>query len=284
MVAPVDAKGRAMTTAHTSVRPPARAQRSMLAEIVWHVWLPLLVLVIVWFVSAGSTNYYFPPASKVFTETWIIWVPDAFIVDFLPSLQRLLLGFGIAVVVGIGLGVLLGVFVAVEDAVRPLIEIIRAIPGVALLPVAMMFLGPGDAMKLVLIAFISMWPVMLNTIDGVRRVDPSQRAVMRSFRLKSWHRFRFIYLPAALPQIFAGARIALAIGVAVMVAVEMFGTPGGIGYFIRHSQQTFKVVDMWTGLLVLGIFGYLLNVIFRLVEKWVLRWHDRMNTQIQGAS
>lgn len=60
------------------------------------------------------------------------------------------------------------------------------------------------------------------------------------------------------------------------------GTPGGIGYFIRHSQQTFKVVDMWTGLLVLGIFGYMLNVAFRLVEKRVLRWHQRMNKQIQG--
>lgn len=258
--------------------------RRVLSEIVWHVWLPLLVLAIVWFVTANSSSYYFPPASKVFTETWDVWVPDAFLTDFLPSLQRLLLGFGIAVVVGIGLGVFLGVFALVEDAVRPLIEIIRAIPGVALLPVGMMFLGPGDTMKFVLIAFTSMWPVMLNTIDGVRRVDPSQRAVMQSFRLSGWHRFRFVYLPAALPQVFAGARIALAIAVAVMVAVEMFGTPGGIGYFIRHSQQTFKVVDMWTGLLVLGIFGYMLNIAFRLVEKWVLRWHDRMNKQIRGES
>lgn len=256
----------------------------MLGDFVWHVWLPILLIAVVITVTASSTAYYFPPATTVFEKTWVIWVPDAFIADVLPSLQRLVIGFTIAVFLGIALGVILGVVTPLEHAVRPLIEVVRAIPGVALLPLAMMFLGPGETMKVVMISFIAMWPVLLNTIDGVRRVDPAQRAVMDSFRITPWHRFRFVYLPTALPQIFAGARIALAIAVAVMVAVEMFGTPGGIGYFIRHSQQTFRVVDMWTGMLVLGIFGYLLNIVFRLIEKRVLRWHDRMNKQLQGES
>jgi ABC-type nitrate/sulfonate/bicarbonate transport system permease component len=252
------------------------------SDLAWHLWLPVALIVIVWFASSLSTSFYFPPASKVFEQAWEVWVPDAFITDALPSLVRLVIGFVLAVVAGILLGATLGLIPALEHAVRPLTEAIRAIPGVALLPVAMMFMGTGDTMKLVMIAFTSMWPVLLNTIEGVRRIEPGQRAVMDSFRLTPWHRLRFAYLPAALPQIFSGARISLAIAVAVMVAVEMFGTPGGIGHFIRAAQQTFRIVDMWTGLLVLGLFGYALNVLFRMLEQRVLRWHYRMSEHVRG--
>lgn len=258
---------------------------SLMSSLVWHLWLPVLIVVVLIVVTAGSTEFYFPAASQVFADTWQIWVVGGgFTTDVIPSLTRLVTGFAIAVVIGVVLGVILGVAVPVEDAARPLIEVIRSVPGVALLPLAMMFLGPGETMKVVLISFTAMWPILLNTIDGVRRIDPAQRAVMRSFNIRTMDRFRFVYLPTALPQVFAGARISLAIAVAVMVAVEMFGTPGGIGYFIRHAQQTFKVTDMWTGMLVLGIFGYVLNIVFRLVEARVLRWHTRMNKQMQGES
>jgi len=129
-----------------------------------------------------------------------------------------------------------------------------------------------------------MWPILLNTIEGVRSIDPTLRSVMATFRITRRDRFQHVFLPQAMPQVFAGARIGLAISIAVMVVVEMFGTPGGIGYFIRHAQQTFRVVDMWTGLVILGIFGYLLNILFRILERRVLHWYHAMIAQAQGAS
>lgn len=268
--------------------PPAVAVRSKdrpwWKTLLWQAWLPLALLVVIWTVSAQSTSFYFPPAQEVFEKTAKVWFPEALATDLLPSLGRLSLGFALAVVLGILLGVLLGLARPVEIAVRPLTETARAIPGVALLPIAMMFFGTGETMKLVMIVFISMWPIVLNTIEGVRSVDPALRSVMASFRITPMDRFRNVYLPAAMPQIFSGARIALAVAVAVMVAVEMFGTPGGVGYFIRNAQQTFRIVDMWTGLLILGLFGYLLNVVFRLMEDRVLRWHKRMVKHVQGES
>ena len=251
-------------------------------KVVIYLWLPVVIVAAAILLTASSTAFYFPPALTVLEETVQIWVPEGFVKNVIPSLTRLLLGFGIALVVGVGMGIFLGAFRRVEHAGRPLIDMIRAIPGVALLPVAMMFLGPGEAMKVSLIAFAACWPIMLNTIEGVRSIDPVLRNVTQTFHITPFHRFRYVYLPAALPQVFAGGRIALAIAVAVMVAVEMFGTPGGIGYFIRESQQLFQIVAMWSGLLVLGVFGYLVNVLYRLVEHRVLRWHTRMNRLVKS--
>ena len=267
-----------------AVTPRRSRRRPMWQSLLWQAWLPVLVLAIVWVVSAQSTSFYFPAAEDVFRKTSQVWFPDALVTELLPSLARLSLGFGIAVVLGVLLGVLLGLARPAEVAVRPLTETARAIPGVALLPIAMMFFGTGESMKLVMIVFIAMWPIVLNTIEGVRSVDPALRSVMASFRITPMDRFRSVYLPAAMPQIFSGARISLAIAVAVLVAVEMYGTPGGIGYFIRNAQQTFRIVDMWTGLVILGLFGYLLNVVFRLLEGRVLRWHKRMVKHVQGES
>lgn len=248
------------------------------------LWLPAAVLLATWIISSFSTSFYFPSAQTVFERTLDVWFWDGVFRDLLPSLARLTVGFVAAVVLGIVIGIVLGVARPLETAVRPLTEAARAIPGVALLPIFMMFFGTGEAMKIGMIIFISMWPVILNTIDGVRAIEPTLHRVVGVFRISAWHRFRYVYLPAALPQVFAGARIGLAIAVAVMVAVEMFGTPGGVGYFIRASQQTFKIVDMWTGMVVLGIFGYVLNVGFRLLENWVLRWHHGMVQHVQGGA
>lgn len=273
-------------TLHKSHAVVSRRQRGRFwwSSFLWQAWLPLVVLALIWVVTPHVTSIYFPAADIVVRQTADVWFPQALSTDLLPSLVRLSLGFGMAVVLGVLLGALLGLSRPAETASRPLTETARAIPGVALLPIAMMFFGTGEAMKLVMITFISMWPIVLNTIEGVRSVDPALHSVMRSFRITPMDRFRKVYLPAAMPQIFSGIRISLAVAVAVMIAVEMYGTPGGIGYFIRNAQQTFRIVDMWTGLVILGLFGYLLNVIFRLVEGRVLRWHKRMVIHVRGES
>lgn len=255
----------------------------VLRTVLWELWLPALLIAIWWIASSSSTNLYFPPLSDIladFPETWF-W--EGIREEIVPSLIRLGAGFGIAVLAGVGLGMLLGMVSWLEEAVRPLVEFLRATPGVALLPVMMLFLGLGTSMKIGMIALVATWPILLNTIDGVRSVEPVLRQVAASYRLGRLNRIRFVVLPTAAPQIFAGARTALAISVVAMVISEMVGTPGGIGYFVLDAQRSFATVPMWSGIIALGVLGYLLNRLFALVEARTLRWHRGMTTFNNGG-
>lgn len=263
----------------------ATARTNIVKSILVKLWLPVGLLAAWWFASAQSTSSYFPPLQVILAKTWDIWImAGGVFIDLWPSLVRVTIGFLIALVVGVALGTLLGLSQTADKAFRPLTEAFRAVPGAALLPIALTFFGPGETMKIFLIALASMWPIMLNTIEGVRALHPTMGKVMATFHLSPFDRFTRVFLPAAAPQVFSGARIAVAISVTVMVATEMFGTPGGIGYYIRNSQEFFRIQEMWTGMIILGVFGYLLNYLFHMLEKRVLNWHHMMVAHTQGAS
>lgn len=251
---------------------------SALRRIAWEIWLPILLLVVWLLVSAQVNSFYFPPLTEILEVSGELWFWQGTIEDIIPSVVRLLTGFALGTLAGIVFGVLLGLLRGLEDAIRPVLEFVRATPGVALLPLVMLFLGVGDAMKIIMIAIVSVWPVLLNTIDAVRSVEPVQLQVARSFHLDRMSRLRYMLLPSAAPQVFAGARTALATSVIAMVFTEMVGSPGGIGYFILNAQRRFQTVEMWSGILALGVVGYLLNYLFRVVEHRMLRWHRLMNT------
>lgn len=253
-----------------------------ISHILWEAWLPITLLIIWWFASAASTSFYFPSLSLISENFVTTWFGKGFVQDVVPSLMRFFAGFTLAMVIGIGLGMTLGTLQGLERAVRPIVEFFRSTPSVAVLPIMMIILGLGTEMKIGIIAFASLWPVLLNTIDGVRSVEPQLRAVAVSYRLSRWDRFRYIVLPTASPQIFAGARTSLAVAVIAMVVSEILGTPGGIGYFIMASQRAFDTPAMWSGILALGILGYALNKIFAAVEAQALGWHKGMQIQIGG--
>ncbi|MGW1023903.1 ABC transporter permease [Streptomyces sp. NPDC002577] len=257
--------------------------KSLLSKIVWEFWLPVLLLVVWWVASADSVSFYFPPLSRIADEFQDIWLFDKVPTEIFPSLGRLLLGFGAAVVAGVFLGLLFGTVGWLENAVRPIIEFLRATPGVVILPIMMLLLGLGTAMKIAVIAMVSTWPILLNTVDGVRSVEPVLKDVASSYRLTLADRLRYIVLPTAAPQIFAGARTSLSVGVVAMVMTEMVGTPGGIGHFILNSQREFDIPAMWTGIIALGIIGYLLNKLFGLLENRVLSWHKGMIAHHEGG-
>lgn len=257
--------------------------KSLRSKILWEVWLPLVLVGTWWFASADSVSFYFPPLSTIAAEFKGIWLFHGIRSEIFPSVARLFLGFGIAVLAGVSLGLLLGSVRWLENAVRPIIEFLRATPGIVVLPVMMLLLGVGTSMKVALIALVTTWPILLNTIDGVRSVEPVLLDVAASYRLTLADRLRYIVLPNASPQIFAGARTALAIGVVAMVISEMVGTPGGIGYFILSSQREFNIPAMWTGIIALGIVGYLLNKLFGFVENRVLSWHKGMIEHHEGG-
>jgi ABC-type nitrate/sulfonate/bicarbonate transport system permease component len=242
-------------------------------RVLVELWLPVVVLVLWGVLSAGSDTYYFPPLTDIlqtFADTWVFERVGS---DVVPSLVRLLLGYGIACVVAIVCGLALGLSAPLRRACDPIVQFLRAIPPPALLPFGILVLGVGTSMKVFIIAFVCLWPVLLNTIDGVAGVEPTLRETARVYGISRRDRLLRIVLPAAAPQIFAGMRTALSLALILMVISEMVASTNGIGYFVLQSQRSFAIAEMWSGILLLGLLGYVLNAVFVLVERRVLRWH-----------
>ena len=252
---------------NTAARPGPRL-RNLLVEI----WLPVLAFAGWWAASANSQSIYFPPLQKIVGRMGEL-LTTRFQSDLGPSLQNFGTGLLIAVVLGIGAGLALGLLPRLYTALQPILEFLRAVPGVAILPVMLFIFGIGPSMKVAVIAFGALWPILLNTVDGIRGVDGLVREVSRSYRLRpADHIFR-VLLPAASPQIISGIRLSVSLGVILIVASEYIASTEGIGYVELQSSRLFQMDTMWAALLILGVLGYAVNVLFRFVEHIVLRWH-----------
>ena len=235
--------------------------------------LPVLLVVAWWFASAGSTDFYRPPLSRilaVFPETWLgARLRD----DVLPSVVRLLLGYGAALVLGIALGVLIGANRTVRALLEPVLEFLRAIPPPVLVPIIALVAGIGDLTKVIVIVSGCVWPILLNTVEGVRAVDDVLDDTCRSYGIRGVTRLRHLVLRAASPQIVTGARQALSIGIILMVISEMFAANSGLGFAVVQFQRGFAIPEMWSGVLLLGLLGVVLSLLFRLAEARILRWY-----------
>lgn len=254
------------------------------AGVALEIWLPVVAILAWWITSANSTSVYFPPLSHIvqaFRDNWLFARVGS---DVLPSMIRFLAGTAIGVAAGIGFGVVIGLSPRLRQAVNPFIDFFRSLPKPALLPVAIVALGVGDSMKIFIIAFGTIWPVLLNTIDGVRGVDEMLIDFSRVYGLTRRQRITNVILPSASPQIFVGARLALSIGLILMVVSEMVASTSGLGYFVLLSQQTFSIPNMWAGIILLGIIGYLTNLVFLVVERRVLAWHAGWRATALGES
>lgn len=262
-----------MTGAATDV-----VRRALLA-----LTLPVVLVATWWFATAGSTSFYWPPLADIATAFSETWTGERIAADVLPSLVRLTTGLAIAIVLGIAGGLLIGSSRVLRAVLEPPMELLRAIPPPVLVPVIMLFAGIGDGMKVAVIASGCVWPVLLNTVEGVRGVDPVLRETARSYRLGGARRVRVLLLRAASPQIMAGARQALAIGVILMVISEMFAATNGLGFTIVQFQRSFAIPQMWSGVILLGLIGVALSLLFKLVERRVLGWYHGLRAAQRKA-
>lgn len=239
--------------------------------------LPVVGIAAWWFGSASSTSFFFPPLSTIWASFVSNWILGAATAQIVPTLSSLLLGYAAAAIVGIGLGTVLALMPRVYAFFSPLLEFLRAVPGLALIPLFVIALGVGFQTKIGLVIFAAVWPILLNTIDGIRGQDLTIRDTSASYRLRFRDRLFRVILPGASPQIMAGLKVALSMSVIVVIATEMVVSTSGIGNFLLKAQAGFDLVGMWSGIVLMGIIGYLLNVIFDLIERRVLRWYRAMN-------
>jgi ABC-type nitrate/sulfonate/bicarbonate transport system permease component len=241
--------------------------------VVEQLWLPLLLLAVWWFASSAGTNIYFPPLRRILEAIWSGITDGTLLSALAVSAKNLALGLLIACVSGIALGVVIGRWTGLRRVIRPLLDFVRTIPPAAIVPIIIIAFGIGASGKIALIAFGCFWPVLLNTIDGVRAIPEGALQISRSYRLPPVLRMVKVELPAASPQIMTGIRVAVSIGVILMVIGEIFGATEGIGYFINTAGRRFAIVDTWAGTLFIGLFGYLLSAVVLVLERRVLRWY-----------
>jgi ABC-type nitrate/sulfonate/bicarbonate transport system permease component len=252
---------------------PTRVWAKIGENIAYAIGLPIL-LVIVWGVWMTVAPAQFFPTPSELVEAFIeTWIGPAFVTDVLPSLARLALGIALSIVIGIVAGGLIGLNRWLRELLEPMLEFFRAVPPPVLIPIAVALMGATDAMKVVVIVAGSIWPILLNTIDGVRSTDAVMTETARSFALTPAERLRFLVFPAASPRIMTGVRQALSIALILMVISELAYTSSGLGNKIVFFQRNYLIAEMWSGILLLGLIGVLLATVFGVVERRVLRWY-----------
>ncbi|HXV47256.1 MAG TPA: ABC transporter permease [Candidatus Binatia bacterium] len=236
----------------------------------------LLGLLVVWEIVAQAewvNPLIVPPLSKIltiFAETIADGqIPSQIVV----SMKRALVGYLLAAVVFIPLGILMGLSPTFYRLFEVVVEMLRPVPPPVVIPVALLFFGLGDEMKIFVIFFSCAWPILLNTLDGVRNLDWVLLNTARTFGLPRRKIIWQVILPACSPQITTGLRVSLPIMLILVVISEMVGSTDGIGYFVLDSQRRFKVAQMYAGMLALAILGYSLNQVFNLLHRRLLFWH-----------
>jgi ABC-type nitrate/sulfonate/bicarbonate transport system permease component len=192
--------------------------------------------------------------------------------DILASLSRVVQGFVLAAIVGVAVGTAVGRSRRLEYLVEPTIELLRPIPPLAFLPMMVLWFGIGETSKVAFIAYAAFFPIFTTTVEGIKYVDPLLIRAAASLGAAERDIFRYVVLPAALPNIITGLRIGFALSFFVIVAAEFIAADSGLGFLINDARTFFLVANMLLGAAVIGGIGFTFNILLRRLEAWLLRW------------
>jgi NitT/TauT family transport system permease protein len=215
---------------------------------------------------------FLPPFSAVLASAWGLIGNGQLLSHVQASLGRSLIGFGLAICCAVPMGLLIGWYRPFASFVSPLLEAFRNTAALALLPVFILLLGIGEASKVALVVYSCSWPILLNTVAGVRNVDPLLIKSARTMGLSPFRLFHKVILPAAVPTIFVGIRLAGAYSLLVLVAAEMIGAKAGLGYLIIYAQYNFQIPSMYVGIVSITLIGLSFSQLLQLVERRFTRW------------
>jgi ABC-type nitrate/sulfonate/bicarbonate transport system permease component len=190
----------------------------------------------------------------------------------LATLERVALGFGTGAAAGVTLGLAAGALTPVRNVVEPLVELLRPIPPLAVLPMFIVWVGIGEPSKVGFITYATFFPVFLTTVTGVRQIDPLLLRAAQSLGARGGLLFARVILPAALPDILTGLRLGVALAFFVIVISEFIGAEQGLGFLINDGRNFFQVPQMLGAAVVLGLLGYAGNELVRLLERRLTRW------------
>jgi ABC-type nitrate/sulfonate/bicarbonate transport system permease component len=232
--------------------------------------LPLIAMLSIWQILGDPRSPYFPPPSR-----WAVALVDrASAGDLLPAVlvtfQSVAAALVLATALGAGIGGLIGASPVLARCLGPILEFLRTLPPPAIVPVATLIIGVNDAMKLFVITFAALWPVLLNTTSGVRSLHPTLLDASRSLQLGAVARMTKIFLPALLPSLLTGVRVAAPLAIIVSLLAEMLTLMPGLGALLLMAQRNFNAAEVFGLLAVVGLFGFILNAALSAFEAWAL--------------
>lgn len=237
--------------------------------------VPGIVLGIWWVYSTLADNLYFPSVGNILNTFANVWFGAGFFEHILPSLFNWILGYVLGAVAAILFGLWIGSSSILIQLTRVPVEFARALPPPALIPVAIAILGVGEEMKWGVIAFGAFFPILLATTDGVRGTEGGLIDTAKMYRIQGKWSWTRIVLPSAAPQIVAGMKVSLSISLLLMIVSEMVASVRGLGFFTLQAQRTFAYTEMWAGIILLGLIGFLANFIFEKISDRVLYWQPQ---------
>ncbi|BBB89622.1 MAG TPA: ABC transporter permease [Methylomusa anaerophila] len=240
----------------------------------------ILVLLILWEVAPQTglaDRTFLPPLSDVLKAWWQLLQSGELADHVISSLVRAWGGYFLAIAYGIPLGIAMGWYKVVSEVLNPLVETFRNTAALALFPLFILLLGIGEVSKIAIVVYACSWPILLNTIGGVKNVDPLLIKSARSMGVSHFTLFYKVILPAAVPSIFTGIRLSGATSILVLVAAEMIGAKAGLGYLIIYSQYSFQVPNMYAGIITISIIGLLVNKTLIYLEKKFTIWKPEVS-------
>jgi ABC-type nitrate/sulfonate/bicarbonate transport system permease component len=233
----------------------------------------VVVLGLVWLYTGTSGSIYVRSLPTMIKDFWNTWFFASFTSDLLPSVEHVIFGFAIAIVLGVSLGVAFGLSRTLRLITQPIVTFLRSIPAPALIPPALVAFGIGGGTRIGIIAFACVWPILLNTIDGVLEVPQTVIDTARAYRVGGARRLFYVTLPALGPRIASACRISIVIALLAMVISESVAASNGIGFLLVSTVNNFEIDTMWACIVALGLLGMLLNAALTLVERTQLRWY-----------
>jgi ABC-type nitrate/sulfonate/bicarbonate transport system permease component len=227
-------------------------------------------------VSLGWVNrIYTSEPSTIAVAAWHFIPSSAGLQDMATSGEELVIGFGLSIVVGVVLGLLMGRYVLLEEATSLGLNIFYSLPLLALAPILVLWFGIGIESKIVVVFLASLFPILVSTLTGVKNVDSSLKDMARSYRANDIQMWLTVLLPASLPSILSGIRIGMAGALVGVVVGEFISSSSGIGFLISQSANNFNITDMFVGLLILAVVSLILTVILRRLDSHFSKWRTR---------
>lgn len=241
--------------------------------------LSIVILIVLWFIVSSSKPDFFPTPMATFERFVKLLEKPIMKISIWghiwASLRRVILSLLASIVIGISLGLVMGWNKKVRAAINPILMALRPIPPIAWIPLIILLFGIGEFPKVLLVFIGSFFPIVLNTVSGVAMVDDMYLKVGRIYKANTWQMLRHVVFPAAMPMILAGIKIAISSGWMVVVAAEMLASKSGLGFLINRGRESYDVALIMVAMILIGIIGALLSVVFTLIERKLCGWMSK---------
>ncbi|MFI5613121.1 ABC transporter permease [Amycolatopsis sp. NPDC051903] len=237
--------------------------------------LPLALLLVLWQVVGDSSSTFFPPPSAWFTQTLELTSGGALLTGLLATLETFVLSLLAATALGAVLGLLIGRVPIAERLLGPILEYFRFLPGVALVPLAVLIVGYTESMKLYVVVFGALWPVLLQVRASAKEADTILSDVASSLRLGKFAAFRKIHLPSIVPGLLLGVKIAAPLTLVLVLVVEISTQVSGLGKLMETAQQNFQSAQVYGLVVVVGLVALVINMLVSAVEGFLLRYRPQ---------